>query len=92
DRDEEKDVFDIFAIARNLPFNWEELLSIVNKKTMVQTEFIIERIKSFPLAWLKNIKKIKEFEIDKNMIQKLVNDIMSKKDNSIYKERYSQIY
>ncbi len=84
DRDEEKDIFDLFAIAKNQQFNWDEVLSIVNKKTMVQTEFITERIASFPLDWLKNIKKIKDFEIDAALIQKLIDDIVGKKENSLF--------
>ncbi len=84
DRDEEKDIFDLFAIARNQHFIWEDVLSIVNNKSLVDTEIIIERIRNFPLEWLKKIKQINQFEIDKSLINRLIEDIVNRGKNSLY--------
>jgi len=83
DRDEEKDFFDLFAIAKNHSFNWENIFNICNKKQIVEKEVFVERIKSFPLIWLEKIRFIQPFEIHKSDIEKLIEDSIYGKDNSL---------
>jgi predicted nucleotidyltransferase component of viral defense system len=83
DRDEEKDFFDLFAIAKNHSFNWENIFNICNKKQIVEKEVFVERIKSFPLIWLEKIRLIQPFEIHKSDIEKLIEDSIYGKDNSV---------
>ncbi len=72
DRDEEKDIFDIYLICKYYDFDWNEILKIAHKKSSFAHEDLIIRLKSFPLKLLKNINIIdknflndfeKEFEI-----------------------------
>jgi hypothetical protein len=85
-RDEEKDFFDLFAIAKNYPFFWEKTLNIANKKSIVEKESLILRIKTFPLIWLDKIKKIKDLEITKKDVEKLCENIFEGKDNELFKK------
>ena len=53
-RDEEKDVFDIVCICLMYDFNWAGILQSAHKKENFEDYILIERLKSFPLDWLKN--------------------------------------
>jgi len=86
-RDEGKDVFDLFFIAINEAFSWKEILHIANKKATVEKEVLIERLSSFPLNWLDNLKKIKQFRVTENMVKQICNDILQNRENSFYKAR-----
>jgi len=83
DRDEEKDFFDLFAIAKIHSFNWENIFNICNKKQIVEKEVFVERIKSFPLIWLEKIRLIQPFEIHKSDIEKLIEDSIYGNNNSL---------
>ena len=48
DRDEEKDIFDLLCFAYNEEFNWKDVLAIANKKSRVEKDFFIYRLKEFP--------------------------------------------
>ena len=82
-RDEEKDVFDLFCLAYHEEFNWNSILEIANKKAVIEKDILIYRLKSFPLEWLNRIKKIKEIIITKDDIDKLCNDIVDEVENSL---------
>jgi predicted nucleotidyltransferase component of viral defense system len=84
-RDEEKDIFDLFAIARHESFDWGEILSVANKKVNIEKETLVYRLKSFPLVWLDNIKEIKPFEINRGMIDQMSDDIVKEVKNSMKK-------
>ncbi|MCK5131939.1 MAG: nucleotidyl transferase AbiEii/AbiGii toxin family protein [Candidatus Sabulitectum sp.] len=84
-RDEGKDVFDLFYLARHEEFTWDDILHIANKKSIVEKEILINRLSSFPLQWLENIKMIKHFEISKDMLNQLCKDILIGQNNSFYK-------
>jgi len=75
DRDEEKDVFDLVAIATYERFDWDTILEIANKKSNVDRAVLIERLKTFPLEWLDNIKSIVSFTINKDMLTGICRDI-----------------
>ncbi len=82
-RDEEKDIFDLFCFAYKESFNWGEALEIANKKAVVEKDILIYRLKSFPLKWLDRIKKINIITITKNDINILCEDILNDSDNSL---------
>jgi len=82
-RDEAKDFFDLFCLAEFEEFNWNEVLEIANKKCKIEKELFIQRINSFPLSWLKNIKFIKYFEINESMKKQLCDDVFLEKNNSL---------
>ena len=83
DRDEEKDVVDLFSIAKHTTFEWQTVLEIADKKSPVDKAVLIERLQTFPLEWLKNIKFIKPFTITKSMIDQLCEDILNGSINSL---------
>lgn len=84
-RDEEKDVFDLFCFCYNEEFSWKEMFEIANKKAYIDKEIFLYRLSIFPLEWLQRIKKIKSIEITKETIGKVYNDILNDKDNSLKK-------
>lgn len=85
-RDEEKDIFDLFYLAFHETFNWDEMIEIANKKSLIETDILLYRIKSFPLEWLDRIKKIEDFKIEEADIVQLVFDIQNG-DNTLYKRK-----
>lgn len=85
DRDEEKDIFDLFAISFNEEFSWKAMLDIANKKSPVDRSFLIERIKSFPLEWLANIKAIEKINITIEEIDQICTDINDESLNSLFR-------
>ena len=83
-RDEEKDIFDLFAISYNESFNWGTVLEIANKKALVDRGFLIERLNEFPLEWLSHLKIVKSIDIKKEAISRLCEDILNETENSLY--------
>jgi predicted nucleotidyltransferase component of viral defense system len=85
DRDEEKDIFDLFAIFFNEEFSWKAMLNIANKKSPADRSFLIERIKSFTLEWLSNIKAIEKINITSKEIDQICADINDESFNSLFR-------
>ncbi|MDD3044941.1 MAG: nucleotidyl transferase AbiEii/AbiGii toxin family protein [Candidatus Delongbacteria bacterium] len=87
-RDEEKDFFDLFCIAFNESFDWAQILESANKKSIVQPEMLIYRIKSFPLEWLNNIKRTEsELIITDKDIDTICDDIIEKRNNTLMRNK-----
>jgi len=84
-RDEEKDVYDLFCLAYHEEFNWGDIFKIANKKAVVEKDIFIYRLKEFPLIWLDRIKKIKDIKITKEDIEILCMDVLNESDNSLKK-------
>ena len=82
-RDEEKDVFDIVSICLMYDFNWADILDAAHEKEGFDDYVLIERLRSFPLVWLKNLKLIKKTDITDKMIDIMCSDIKFKKRNSL---------
>ena len=57
-RDNPKDIFDIYLIARFYSFSWQEMLVSAHKKAVFTDEELIVRLKSFPPCLLSSIKLI----------------------------------
>jgi hypothetical protein len=88
-RDEEKDIFDLCAISYHEQFNWGMMLGIANKKALVDRSFLIERLRSFPIEWLSNIKTINTININNEVLSRICNDILNESDNSLFAEKTS---
>jgi hypothetical protein len=82
-RDEEKDVFDIVCICLMYDFNWTGILQAAHEKEGFEDYILIERLKSFPLEWIKNLKLIKKTDITDKMIDMICTDIKEKCANSL---------
>ena len=74
-RDEEKDIFDLFCFVYFKDFHWGDIFENANKKQTIQKDIFIYRLKTFPLFWLNKIKSIKEVEIKEEMIERICDDI-----------------
>lgn len=84
DRDEEKDIFDLFCFCYYEQFDWQDILSIASKKAFLEKDVLIYRLQTFPLPWLHNIKTIKQINISKDKIDTLCRDITHETANSLY--------
>lgn len=83
-RDEEKDIFDLFCLAFHENFYWREVLEIADKKAPVEKDILIYRLKSFPLEWLEKIKQIRNIAISKKDVITLCDDILHEGNNSLF--------
>ena len=82
-RDEEKDVFDIVSICLMYDFNWIDILQAAHEKESFEDYILIERLKSFPLDWIANLKLIKKMMITSQTIEIICSDIKEKSKNSL---------
>jgi hypothetical protein len=85
DRDEEKDVFDIYLICKFYNFHWNDILEISHKKAFFALEDLVIRLKTFPVELLKTINIIdkeflKNFEKEFNTI---IDEINQKKEHKL---------
>jgi len=85
-RDEEKDVFDLFCLAYNEEFDWQQIWEEANKKALIDKDIFVYRLKTFPLEWIGRIRKIKDLKITPGDIDTLCDDVIYEKRNSLKKE------
>ena len=85
DRDEEKDVFDIYMMSRFYDFDWNHILAISHKKAFFALEDLIIRLKTFPIELLDNINLVdKDFLKNfKNEFEIIVDEINQKTEHKI---------
>jgi predicted nucleotidyltransferase component of viral defense system len=55
-RDNPKDIFDIYLIATNYDFSWEDIMESAHEKAGFNDDELLVRLKSFPSDLMKNIK------------------------------------
>ncbi len=85
-RDEPKDVFDIYALARQYSFNWLDVFIEAKNKAIINEIDVEKRIKSFPVPlfleadWHVLPVDIKEIT---NAIQTIADDFLLGSDNSL---------
>lgn len=87
-RDEPKDIYDIIHIALNYNFNWTKVFLDAKNKAIINEIDIEQRINTFPIEWLKNVKWLQEkpnLDFYKECIKKIADDFLTGKDNSICK-------
>lgn len=85
-RDEPKDVFDIYTLAKHYMFNWLEVFVETRNKATINEIDVEQRIKSFPVLLLQQADwHILPFNIDpvSGAIQTLANDFLLGSDNSL---------
>lgn len=85
-RDEPKDVFDIFCIALNERFNWNEVLHIADRKTPVPRDALIYRLRTFPLKALEKVNTIRNIPIGARQMERLTADILKGCENSLFRD------
>jgi hypothetical protein len=59
-RDNPKDIFDIYLIAKHYAFDWKEIIHSAMEKASFSLDDLIIRLSSFPVALLENIHLIDE--------------------------------
>jgi len=76
-RDDPKDIFDIYLIAKFYTFSWKDILKSAHKKAYFSDEELIIRLKTFPPELLKKIKIIDKNFLDNfdEEFKKVINDI-----------------
>ena len=82
-RDEEKDVFDIVSVCLMYEFDWKMILKAAHQKEYFDDCTLIERLKTFPLDWIANLKLIKKMMITSQTIEMICSDIKEKSQNSL---------
>ena len=85
-RDEPKDVFDIYTLAKHYMFNWLEVFVETRNKAIINEIDVEQRIKSFPVLLLQQADwHILPFNSDpvSGAIQTLANDFLLGSDNSL---------
>ncbi|MCI5150594.1 MAG: hypothetical protein D3916_14620 [Candidatus Electrothrix sp. MAN1_4] len=76
-RDNPKDVFDIFLIARYQPVDWGKILAEASEKLHFQKEDLLYRLRTFPYSLLNSLNLVDEqfldnFELDfQNIIEEI---------------------
>jgi hypothetical protein len=63
-------------------------MTVVNKKSQTDINTLAQRIKSFPLSWLKKIKSTEENYIisDKDILA-LCEDLLKERENSLVRNK-----
>ena len=84
DRDEEKDIFDIYMISKFYSFEWKEILEIAHKKASFAHEDLIIRLKTFPMELIDNINCIdndflKDFKREFPLLIEDINELKTNK-------------
>lgn len=85
-RDEPKDVFDIYSLAKHYMFNWLEVFYKAKNKAIINEIDVEQRIKSFPVVLFQKADwHIFPVDIDSvtKGIQTLANDFLLGYDNSL---------
>jgi len=85
-RDEPKDIFDIYMLARKYSFNWMRVFEEAKKKAILNEIDVEQRIKSFPVELLKDVDWfLHPFDqiIFTSGIFTMANDFILGRDNSI---------
>ena len=82
-RDDPKDIFDIYLIAKFYTFSWKDILRSAHKKAYFSDEELIIRLKAFPSELLKNIKLIDKNFLDNfdEEFKRVINDIENEIDD-----------
>jgi predicted nucleotidyltransferase component of viral defense system len=86
---EAKDVADIWGICRHLSFSWDEIIEEANQKAVLEELMIVDLLRTFPAQFLSTIKwaipiETSDFERAREAI---IEDIITKRGNSLYYER-----
>lgn len=85
-RDEPKDIYDILILSLNYSFSWPEIFYHSKQKSVVNEIDIADRLFSFPIEWMKNVRWLNgpvDFpEMQKN-VRKIAEDFLLGKENSL---------
>ena len=86
-RDNPKDVFDIYLIARFYDFLWKDILKASQEKLAFTVDSLIYRLKTFPVELLGSIKLVDAHFLDNfnTDFPVIIRDIIEGRKNSLYK-------
>lgn len=84
-RDNIKDIFDIYLIAKNNPFKWAEVIKFAQEKMTFEIEEFCDRLVSFPKKLIYKLNLIdtnflNDFDVEYNL---LINDVIKGSVNSL---------
>jgi predicted nucleotidyltransferase component of viral defense system len=85
-RDEPKDVFDIIYISENYAFNWSDVFLQAKQKSAINEIDIEQRLNSFPILLLENIKPIADMpdlEVLQSKLSDITDDFLLGKENRL---------
>ena len=87
-RDNPKDIFDIYLIARFHEFTWSDILLASRKKMHFNNEDLVFRLKTFPVNLLENLKLFDENFMSSfsNDFKVLIEDVINEGKNRLVKE------
>lgn len=82
-RDDPKDVFDLVTLTRIEEFDWGEVLNEASKKTVIDRDYFVYRLKTFPLALLDRLWVVNEHYLKeaKDALPRIVGDILQERRN-----------
>lgn len=87
-RDEAKDVFDLYLIARCRQFSWDDILAGANAKALLSIEDLEYRLQSFPIELL-HVLHISNETLLAEMKQEytvFIREIVSRAPNSLFRK------
>ncbi len=85
-RDEPKDIFDIYMLAKSYSFNWIVVFAEAKKKANINEIDVEQRIKSFPVTLLHHVNWLYhpvEPEVFNEAMLEIANDFLLGRDNSL---------
>jgi len=85
-RDNPKDIFDIYLIAKFHNFIWQNILNFSKKKMVFEEEDFVFKLKIFPESLMKEIKLVDQNFLDNFTIDLpiLIEDIINKSENRLF--------
>jgi hypothetical protein len=89
-RDEPKDVFDLYALAKQYMFNWMDIFVKAKNKAIINEIDVEQRIKSFPVLLFQDVDwHILPIDLDvvRKAITILADDFLLGADNSLGKNK-----
>lgn len=78
-RDEPKDIFDLHTISLIAEYQWSDIVSIARKKSVFETDYLIYRLRSFPMTLLDSLSVVnRDYIVEvKDAMPELINAILT---------------
>ncbi len=89
-RDEAKDVFDIIHLSLSYSFNWLDIFYHAKQKAVINELDVEQRLVSFPIEWLENVKWLNkpiDIKLTRDLLSRIADDFLLGKPNSLGKDQ-----
>jgi predicted nucleotidyltransferase component of viral defense system len=89
-RDEPKDIVDIIYLSLNYSFDWMNIFHHAKQKALINELDIEQRLNSFSVEWLENVKWLNqsvELNVMRNLLSQIADDFLFGKINSLGKQK-----